>query len=226
VNRRERYLALASTRYHEQFLNPQNAGHWATNAGKTYLADHGLYDPSNPSSRIVRKYKLGVVVNPLQDDERFEGMLSIPYDTRRGGVKCLRFRNLKDDGTKIHQARGQPVRLYNPEALFGPHLAIGITEGEIDAVAATEGLGMPSVGLPGATQWIAHYRMWAPLFKDFERVFVLADGDTDGKNLADAIVETLKFKVRVIKMPEKEDVCSMLAQGRASELINQFKEDD
>jgi len=193
-------------------------------AGKTYLTDHGLFDPAHPSAKIVQKYQLGVVVNPMPGDEPYEGWLSIPYLTRRG-VKALRFRNLKDDGPKIGQAKGQSVRLYNPEALFGSHLAIGIAEGEIDAIAATEGLGLPTVAVPGATQWVAHHRMWAPLFKDFERVFVLRDGDKEGKNLADAIVDTLKFKVRVIKMPRDEDVSSMLVQGRASEITRQFKED-
>ena len=142
-------------------------------AGKTYLANHGLFDPANPSAKIVQKYQLGVVVNPMPGDERFEGWLSIPYLTRRG-VKALRFRNLKDDGPKIGQVKGQSVRLYNPEALFGTHLEIGIAEGEIDAVAASECLGLPSVGIAGAKQWVAHHRMWAPLFKDFERVYISA----------------------------------------------------
>ena len=225
MNRRQRYLELASKRYHEQFLDLQNAGQWAVSAGKEYLTSHGLFDPAHPSAKIVQKYQLGVVVNPMPGDERFEGYLSIPYLTRRG-VKALRFRNLKDEGPKIAQAKGQSSRLYNPEALFGLHLAVGITEGEIDAIAATEGLGMPSVGLPGATQWVAHYRMWSPLFKDFERVYILRDGDKDGKDMAAAIVDTLGFKARVIDMPGGEDVSSMLVQGRGNEITRQFKEDD
>jgi Toprim-like len=228
VNRRDKYLELASPRYHQQFTDSKNADQWAVNAGKTYLTDHGL-DPRmrcNDGQWLVKKYELGVVVNPMPGDERFEGWLSIPYLTRRG-VKAIRFRNLKDDGgPKIGQAKGQASRLYNPEALFGPHLSIGIAEGEIDAVAATEGLVLPSVGVPGATQWAAHHRMWAPLFKDFERVYVLRDGDKAGKDLADAITETLGFKVRVIEMPNDEDVSSMLVQGRASELTRHFKEND
>ena len=196
-------------------------------AGKTYLTDHGLFNPSNPSARIVKKYGFGVVVNPLPGDERFEGWFSIPYITRRGGVKALRFRNLKDDGrAKYGQAKGQSTRLYNPEALFSRNVVIGIAEGEIDAVAATECLGIPTVGIPGATQWTGRAATWAPLFKDFERVFVLRDGDKAGQDLADAITDTLKFKARVIDMPAGEDVSSMLVQGRAGELTKQFSEDD
>lgn len=192
------------------------------------MNSHGL-DPRmkcRDGQWLVKKYMFGVVVNPLPGDERFEGMFAIPYLTRRG-VKAIRFRNLKDDGgAKYGQAKGQPTRLYNPEALFGPHVEIGIAEGEIDAVAATEGLGLPTVGVPGATQWTAHQRIWAPLFKDFERVFILRDGDQAGGDLADAITETLKLKARVIKMPDEQDVSSMLVQGRGDELIKQFKEDD
>jgi DNA primase len=170
---------------------------------------------------------LGIVLNPLPGDERFRGWLAIPYLTRRGGTKAIRFRNLTgNNDDKLGQHKGQPIRIYNSEALFGPHLEIGIAEGEIDAIAATEFLGMPSVGIPGSTQWIAHNRMWSPLFKDFERVHILRDGDKAGKGLADAVIETLNFKARAIKMPDGEDVCSMLVQGRVSELTKQFKDDN
>jgi DNA primase len=64
------------------------------------------------------------------------------------------------------------------------------------------------------------------LFKDFERVHVLGDGDKAGKEMVAAVIETLNFKARVIKMPDNEDVCSMLVQGRAGELTKQFKDDD
>jgi DNA primase len=220
-------LARATQKYHLDFLNISNDQHPAVIAGKSYLAEHGLFDPANPSARIARKYRLGIVLDPLPGDERFRGWLAIPYLTRRGGTKAIRFRNLTGNGdAKLGQHKGQAIRIYNPEALFGPHLEIGIAEGEIDAIAATEFLGMPSVGVPGATQWVAHHRMWAPLMKDFERVHVLQDGDKAGKELAAAIIETLSFKARVIKMPDNEDVCSMLVQGRATELTKQFKDSE
>ena len=227
MNRRQEYLARATQRYHDQFLDISNDRQRAVIAGKKYLAEHGLYDPKHPSAAIARKYMLGIVLNPLPGDERFRGWLAIPYLTRRGGTKAIRFRNLTGNGdAKMGQHKGQAIRIYNSEALFGPHQEIGITEGEVDAIAATEFLGMPSVGVPGATQWVAHSRMWSPLFKDFERVHVLQDGDQAGKDLADAVIETLSFKARVIKMPATEDVCSMLVQGRAGELTKQFKDDD
>ena len=64
------------------------------------------------------------------------------------------------------------------------------------------------------------------MFKDFERVYILRDGDKDGKDMAAAIVDTLGFKARVVNMPSGEDVSSMLVQGRASEITKQFKEND
>jgi len=227
VSRRREYLVRATYRYHEQFLDISNDRHRAVIAGKKYLAEHGLYDDKNPSSAIARKYMLGIVLNPLPGDERFIGWLAIPYLTRRGGTKAIRFRNLTGNtDSKVGQHKGQAIRLYNSEALFGTHQEIGIAEGEMDAIAATEFLGMPSVGLPGSSTWTGHSRMWAPLFKDFERVHVLRDGDQAGKDMADAIIETLNFKARVIKMPDAEDVCSMVVQGRASEITKQFKDDD
>lgn len=184
------------------------------------MREHGL-----ESQLIARKYQLGVVIDPLPGDERFEGWLSIPYLTK-AGCRSIRFRRLIGDGSKIGQAKGQPVRIYNPEACFTAGEVIGITEGEMDAIAATELLGLPSVGIPGAKMWVAYSGVWKPMFKNFERVLVLRDGDEDGKDLADAITESLGTRARVIDMPDGEDVSSMLVQGRASELTKQFKEDD
>jgi len=62
---------------------------------------------------------LGIVLNPLPGDERFRGWLAIPYLTRRGGTKAIRFRNLTgNDDAKVGQHKGQPIRIYNSEALF------------------------------------------------------------------------------------------------------------
>lgn len=219
MNKRDKYLELASKRYHHQFLNEENADHSAVSAGKKYLADHGIL-----SQAIAKRWMFGVVINPLPEDERFRGWFSIPYLTLQG-CKAIRFRNITDrGGHKYGQAKGQPVRIYNSAACFEANEVIGISEGEIDAVAATVGLGLPTVGLPGARQWIAKERIWKPIFKNYQRVLILRDGDSDGRALADAIVDTLGLKARIINMPEGEDVSSMLVQGRASELTKQFNE--
>lgn len=186
------------------------------------MTNHGI-DTSNADT--VKAYSLGVVIDPLPGDERFTGWLSIPYLTPRG-VKAIRFRNLLGNEPKIGQHAGQPIRLFNTKAYFSESSVIGIAEGEIDAIVATEQLGLPTMGIPGARMWAAYKDIWSPLFKNFRQVLILRDGDSDGKDLADAISETLKLRARIIDMPESEDVSSMVAKGRGEELTKQFGDTD
>lgn len=182
------------------------------------MTNHGVV---TTNAETVRKYSLGVVIDPLPGDERFKGWLSIPYLTPRG-VKGIRFRNLITEEPKIGQHAGSPARLFNTAAYFADSSVIGISEGEIDAIVATERLGLPTMGIPGARMWAAHKGTWGPLFKNFRQVLILRDGDKDGKDLADAIGETLKLRARTIDMPEGEDVSSMVAKGREEEITKQF----
>lgn len=184
------------------------------------MTSHGV-----GTAAIAKAYGLGVVIDPLPGDERFTGWLSIPYLTPRG-VKGIRFRNLVTEEPKIGQIAGQPARLYNTKAYFADSPVIGISEGEVDAIAATEILGLPTIGIPGARMWQAHKGIWAPLFKNFRRVLILKDGDADGKDMADAISETLKLRARIVDMPNGMDVSSMVAAGREKELTKQFGNDD
>lgn len=177
------------------------------------MDSHGIF-----SVGIVEKYQLGFVADPLPGDERFRGMLAIPYLTRSGGVRAIRFRNLVGGKPKIAQHSGQEVRLYNTLALFDAADLIGIAEGEADAICATERLGIPTVGIPGAEMFKAHKDIWAPVFKDFGRVLVFRDGDDAGKNLAETVTDALRWRVQVIDPPDGEDISSMVATGRADEL--------
>ena len=82
--------------------------------------------------------------------------------------------------------------------------------------------------------WKANKRIWAPLFKNFQRVLVFTDGDPfnpntglrPGEELGKQIAASLGWRARVIKCPEGEDVSSMVAGGRADELIKQVGSDD
>jgi len=222
LSSRERYLERASKQYHDQFMGLRNQGSSAVIAGKQYLTDHGV-DTSNADT--VRAYQLGVVIHPLPGDERFTGWLSIPYISPNG-IKAIRFRNLTGHGDKIGQHPGQPARLYNTNAYFAAGSTIGVAEGEIDALVATERLGLPTLGVPGATMWNAHKGIWGPLFKNYQHVLVLRDGDKAGNDMAEAIGDTLKLRARVINMPDGEDVSSMVAAGRSDELTKQFGSDD
>lgn len=226
MNSRDRYLARASAAYNDQFQNPANADLWGVNAGRGYLADHGI-----ESFDIAKRYQLGVVINPLPGDHVFQDMLVFPYITP-AGIKGLKFRRLKndDDGrgkNLVHD--GQPVRLYNTQAYFDAGDVIGIAEGEADAICATERLGIPTVGIPGSENWKKYKGIWASLFKNFQNVYVFTDGDKinklgvrPGEELGKGIVESLGWRARIIRSPEGEDVSSMVAAGRHAELEAQY----
>lgn len=183
---------------------------------------------------IARKYKLGLVIDPIEEgDERFRGMLAIPYLTRNG-VKAIRYRNLSNEKPKFAQPEGQGVRLYNTAAYFAEGDVIGLAEGEIDAIAATERLGVPTMGIPGATQWAGKARVWVHIFKDYPLVVMFADGDPEqvitddagrevrrfrpGRELARTVGESLKWRLKTVEMPEGEDVSSMVAADRIDEI--------
>jgi hypothetical protein len=206
-------LDRIASRYHRQLARPPGNIAGATEtagSARQYLRDHGIDDDS-----IIEKYRLGVVLDPLPDDERFSGMLCIPYLSRRGGVKAIKYRTLTGNGPKCAQYAGQEARLYNTMAWFEADTSIGLTEGEADAICATERLGLPSMGVPGAEVWAAHERVWKIAFKDYATVFVLCDGDQPGRELGKQVSVSLGWRARVIHLPDGQDVSSMVASGRS-----------
>jgi hypothetical protein len=237
LNSRERYLDKASRMYHTQLKKDlrTNPG----NLAGSYLYNHGLDVKDNHIKTIVSKYQLGLVTDPINiDDARFEGWLAIPYITK-AGIKGIRFRNLDPNAKpKYGQHAGQKGRLYNTNAYFDAGNDIGLAEGEIDAIVATEMLGIPTLGVPGVEMWTAHNKIWAPGFKNFSTVFVFTDGDPEqtvtrngevftfrpGEELGKAVQESLGFKAKIIPSPEGFDVSSMVADGRSQELIAKTKE--
>lgn len=231
MNSREKYWAKASATYHEQMTSRSNVDHLAVKSGREYWTSHGIAPERH--FEIVTKYRIGVVIDPLNGDEAFKGMLSIPYITRNG-VKAVKYRNLTDSKPKNLVPEGQKVRLYNTNAYFDADEVVGIAEGEADSLVATEVLGIPTLGVPGSEDWKAYRRVWSPLFKNFQKVLVFTDGDPinpntglrPGEELGKAIRESLSWRARIVKCPEGEDVSSMVAAGKADELIKQFGDDE
>lgn len=179
----------------------------------SYLSDHAI------DQAISIKYELGFVAEPLPGDERFRGMLSIPYLTPSGPV-AIKFRALTDSGAKYAQSQGQEGRLYNTAAYFEAGTTIGISEGEMDAIAATEHLGVPTLGVPGAKAW---KDKWTILFKDFLQVFVFADGDAEDSEAWQfplTVAAAIGWRAKIIRCPQTEDVSSMCGQGRQGELLS------
>lgn len=137
-------------------------------------------------------FRLGRVSDPLPGHERFVGMMSIPYLTR-GGVVAMKFRQLEDGKTPKYDApSGQTVRLYNVAALHSTGTTVAICEGELDAIVMSTVVGIPAVGVPGASNWQPH---WPRCFADYESVLVVADHD----DKADGSDPGLKHAKRVVR---------------------------
>lgn len=156
-----------------------------------FLSGRGLAD-----ERAVRGHRLGVVSEGYPGFERFAGMLSLPFVTP-AGVVAIKFRCiLHPDGCEGHPKynapEGQQVRLYNVGALHTDGDVVAICEGEIDALVMTELVGIPAVGVPGASNWQPWY---GRAFADYETVLVIGDNDEKdgGKNPG------LKHARRVVK---------------------------
>ena len=228
----DRYLAKAARVYHSQLevaLRESNA-----NPVVSYLSSHGLPYPHPQTERVIREYQLGLVTEAVnENDQRFTGMMAIPY-LSPNGPKAIRFRNMRDTGSKIAQRTGQAARLYNTNACLVADDFIGIAEGEIDALVATERMRVPTVGIPGVETWVSNRAVWSTIFKNFTHVYVFTDGDKineqtgnrPGEELGKAIQEDLGFRAKIIASPEGEDVSSMVASGRMQELLDKLKERD
>lgn len=216
ANSQSAYLARASETYARQLekVSPVRDTYGAI----PYLTEHGL------GYAAAMRYQLGIVDEPMPGDDQFRGMLSIPY-LSRAGVMALKFRQLAQGASPKYQQRaGQKVRLYNVAAYFAADDVIGLAEGEIDAISATESLGLPTIGIPGTQMWAANERTWRPVFKDFRAVVLFRDGDTAGREMSKELASAIGWRLRTVACPDGMDVSSAVAAGLADELRHQWQE--
>lgn len=176
------------------------------------MTEHSIMDPA-----VVDKYQLGYVAEPLPGDEMYVGRLAIPY-LGKGGVASIKFRLLEGSGPKYLHHKGQKPRLYNTQAYHKAHHTIGLCEGEVDAIVATERLDIPTMGVPGVDTWQARKDVWSPLFRDFRLVVVFVDGDDAGGRLGDDVAESLGTRARIVHCDPGQDVSSMTVAGHAVKL--------
>lgn len=163
-----------------------------------YLDARGL------SLQVARRSGLGVVDEPCTGHDGMRGRLSIPYITPTGVVD-IRFRSLDGTDPKYLGLPGAKTHMFNVRALIDADETIAVCEGEIDAITLHYAIGIPAVGIPGASNWKTHYRR---MLQDFERVYVFADGDKAGHDFARHISREVQGVV-IINMPDGEDVNSM-----------------
>lgn len=173
-----------------------------------YLRSRGLLE-------VASSLRFGTVVDPEPEHTEFVGRLAIPYLGPRDNVYGMKFRCIedhvcKDVGCKKYMnVHGFSLKPYNTRALVAPTDYIFVQEGELDA-ATIEACGWPAIGLPGASDWKAHYpRMLA----DFNRVIHISDGDDAGKALGRKILDTMPSVATVIVAAIGEDVNSTYVKG-------------
>lgn len=194
----KKFLMEATSRYH---------GSLPGSPAEEYLANRGL------AGEELRKFRLGVVEDPLPGHDMYRGWLAIPYLRYSPGqgwaVVNMRFRCIMDHDHGKHSKYlahpGGGVNIFNTMAVLRTENEISICEGELDAIAA-ELAGIPAVGIPGRENWKSHYYR---MFLGYDKVFILADGDQAGKDFAFDVEKTLP-RSRTINMPDGEDVNSTI----------------
>lgn len=194
----------------------------AANHVLSYLANRGI--PLD----VARRYRLGVVDAECRvHGEEHKGKLAIPY-LARAGVVSFAFRDLYSDGSFKYMTP-YPKRLYNTLAMDQADRdgTLGIAEGELDALIATEYVGIPTVGIPGAETYKAHPE-WKELFRGYQQVIVFQDTDPKpsirkdkngeeyeywpGRELAKQLRSDIDV-ARIIKLPAKDVNATYLEFG-------------
>lgn len=139
-----------------------------------YLASRGI------DLEFARSSGLGVVVDPVPEHEGRGGRLSIPYLTDAGPVnmafRCCKIHDCRERGHERYLfTEGCGTNLYSVQSLAVASDWIAVAEGEIDTLTLNM-IGIPAVGVSGATKWKDH---WRNIFDDFNRVYVFTDGDPE-----------------------------------------------
>lgn len=182
-----------------------------------YLLGRGMTEES------VRRWKIGYVGEPLGGHEIYEGRISIPYWSA-GGYLAINFRCTHEFKCKSEYhdkymfEQGGYRRLFNVRVLEKGLDKIYVTEGELDAITATES-GLPSVGIPMAGAWQQH---WDAGFSGPSQVVAIVDADDAGRELVRRLRTKLGHKLTSVRLPSGEDVSSYVQQhgtGALSELV-------
>jgi hypothetical protein len=188
-----------------------------------YLMKHGLASaPGNAD--IIDRYGIGCVRDPVvSEDRRFVGSLSIPYMSR-AGVKSIVYRcvmphdHAMNGHQKYQQPSGQRTRIFNSNAYFMAGNTIGLAEGEVDAIAASELVGIPTLGISGTQKWNQMKNVWMLTLRDFDHIIYFADGDAPGTECGREVCSDLGKRAVLVRCDNESDVSTMCASGGAAEL--------
>ena len=209
----------------------------------TYLYDRGLTKETIEEARLGYHPKGQSIVQALpsslqaggftRDELRDSGLLTvagrdfhqgrliIPY-VSSGQVLQVRGRALDPAAKAKYQTPpGDPVRLYNSDALRGADSVICV-EGEIDCLTLKQTLSSSPdvrarnvgvVAIPGAQVLPDGKEGFATHFEDIRRVYVGLDNDNAGKQGAIKVKDLLGAKGRIVELTETVDWNEYLADG-------------
>lgn len=166
-------LLLAVTKFEEDF---------AESPAAAYLEDRGI------GAKTARAHRIGYVSpdDPVEGWERFAGRICFPYLNFEKQPTWAKFRatpGMGDVKAKYAQQEGGRARLFNVQALSAPGDTLCLAEGEMDVVTLTA-LGLPAVGVPGATQWKPYM---SRCLDGYRRVVLFYDDDDAGRGLVKSI---------------------------------------
>lgn len=199
--------------------------------GEEYLVSRNLLTTESQAS--LSRFQIGFVDDPLPGHEWYKGWLAIPYlryapgrdheEMRGWSVAGMKFRCLENhvgscaenNHDKYRGHTGVGTHIFNTLDLQSTDDEITICEGELDAITAHL-CGIPAIGVPGVQNWKDHYFR---LLKGYKRIWMFADGDSYGDGLAKKIADRMGDKLSVIKMPDGEDVNSMVGKYGKSALL-------
>lgn len=188
-----------------------------TNAAETYEKNYAgspadeYMQSRGIDTQTALEFGLGYVVEEAPGhDDRFRGMLSIPYTTPNG-VVGFKFRHIDGREPKYLAPSGQKTHLFNVGAIIRSVQKILIVEGELDAIAA-ESVGFPAVAVGGTQSWKPHF---SRCFDGIGKVIIATDNDakSDGSNpgqeLARKLSDVLPQAIRV-SLPSGHDINSTI----------------
>lgn len=176
---------------------------------EAYLASRGI------PLAVANTYRLGYVTeqNVQPGDQDMIGRLALPFLTPHGVID-MRFRDIGGQSRAKYLSKpGSHTRIFAVGNLLKASPFVCITEGEFDTIIADGLCGLPSVGVPGASNWQPHY----PLLFEDRQVFVLCDGDTAGREFGKKVAATVDGAT-IIPMPDGMDVNEVFLQYGASEI--------
>lgn len=186
-----------------------------------YLEKRGI------GKAIAHSRLLGYVETPTIPEHRNgRGRLAIPYITQAGPVG-ITFRCIEDHKCSEIPKHGkytnppvQEQKMYGVNSIFSDSLDLHVMEGQINEITATELVGIPSIGIPGAKSWKP---WWTHILSDFRRVYVWTDGDEAGEQFGRKVQKEMGSKAVVIPFPAGEDMNSMYMKFGKAHILEMMK---